>query len=118
MNLLIKQQIDNLLKTYKVTADGVSFTDTPDGVSCFKFSTLQTEKQRVRVTFATYFVTGFPGFDFHDKFNHGVAPPATTMYGEITKETEKMYYFKLKSETGDSTWEGYCPKKSCTVQML
>ena len=37
------------------------------------------------------------------------------MYGKIVKETEKMYYFELHSESKDNNWSGWCPKKSCRV---
>lgn len=71
--------------------------------------------KEIKVSFADYFITGFPGFDFHKKWNNDIAPPCREMYGMIIKETEKMYKFKLHSADMSNMWEGWCPKKSCTV---
>lgn len=121
MNPLIKQQLNRLAVVYRATADGVFTQTIPDTAKKVIFLSANTQsesKPKYRVTFESYFVMGFPGFDFHEKFNKGVAPPSVVMYGEIVRETEKMYYFKLKGETGTVHWEGYCPKKSCKVQLL
>lgn len=70
----------------------------------------------IKVTFVDYFITGFDGFDFHDKWNNGIAPFEKVMCGTIEKETAKMYYFKLNNLSYTKQWEGWCPKKCCTIE--
>ena len=74
-----------------------------------------TSSSTIKVTFEDYFITGFDGFDFHNKWNNGIAPYDKVMYGTIDKETPKMYYFNLEDQSHMHHWEGWCPKKSCTV---
>ena len=69
----------------------------------------------VKVVFADYYIKPFEGFDFHEKWNNGVPPFSKTMYGNIIKETEGMWYMEVHSATSTNTWRGWCPKKSCTV---
>lgn len=116
MNNILKDQL-NLLKTLEFQVDGKPSKDFPESFSEVVF--LRTTKQILdtslkTIKFESYIVTPYEGFDFHDKFNKGIAPPEQVMQGFIIKETEKMYYLKVKSTSGKS-WEGYCPKKSCKI---
>lgn len=70
----------------------------------------------VTIIFENYFVHPFEGFDFHVKYNHNIPPYSKEMVGYIEKETEKMYYFKGHALTDCKMWEGWVPKKSCTVK--
>ena len=118
MNEILKRQIQKLIATYPFKIDGRQEKDLPKSFSSIVFlrdGSVKRESE-IRVTFENYFITGFPGFDFHDKWNNGIAPFDKVMYGKILKETEKMYYFELHAETGDKCWTGWCPKKSCTVR--
>ena len=76
---------------------------------------LNLNKNMVKVIFANYIVNPYNGFDFHEKFNNGIPPYSTTMYGTIDKETEKMLYFSGHSDSDNKMWHGWCPKKSCTI---
>ena len=89
--------------------------DESNGRITFHASTTDVKKEQKKIVFADYFVKPFDGFDFHDKFNNGTPPYAITMYGEILKETEKMYYVSVHSESSDKLWVGWVPKKSCTI---
>ena len=64
--------------------------------------------------FENYIVKPFKGFDFHDKFNRGVPPPSLIMKGFIIKESEKMYYIDVISDSKNH-WSGWIPKKSVRV---
>ncbi len=72
--------------------------------------------EKLTVAFEKYFVDGYSGFDFHDKFNNGISPPEYVMYGKIERETEKMYVLDLISEDGTKKWHGWCPKKCCKIE--
>lgn len=98
--------------------DGETLTDIPETAKTVVFRKRGNapEEKELKVTFKPYFVTGFDRFDFHEKFNKGIYPPTTVMYGYIIKETEKMYYVALHTEMNDKTWDGWVPKKSCVVQ--
>lgn len=69
----------------------------------------------VKVVFADYVIRPFKGFDLHDKWNNGVAPPSQNMYGRIAQETSGMYRFELYDENCEKEWNGWCPKKSCVI---
>ena len=70
---------------------------------------------QIKVTFEDYIIKPFEGFDFHQKFNNNQPPTDKIMYGNIIKETEKMFYFDIHSELKERQWQGWCPKKSCKV---
>ena len=72
----------------------------------------------IKVVFSDYIVHPYQGFDFHDKYNGGKPPTQSTMYGEIIDETEKMYKFKVYTEQLEDEWIGWCPKKSCSINIL
>lgn len=120
MNAILIQQLQKLTTKYHFNVDGKSEDGLPESFSDIVFINNGSVKREetTRVTFETYFITGFPGFDFHDKWNNGIAPFDKVMYGKILKETEKMYYFELHAETGDKNWVGWCPKKSCTITKI
>lgn len=87
-----------------------------------EFNDIVYEKQSVGITnevkviFEDYIIKPFEGFDFHDKWNNGIPPYSKVMYGKITKETPKMYYFEVHTDTSTNMWCGWCPKKSCIVK--
>lgn len=118
MNDIVKAQLEKL-SDIPHTVDGVSRSDIPDKFDEIVFSKETFDNgnkdDTVRVEFENYIIFPFEGFDFHDKFNRGIPPYAKVMYGKILRETEKMYYFDLCSETSDKHWVGWCPKKSCKV---
>lgn len=124
MNKIIQEQLQKLSKcSFKV--DGVVTNTIPDTFSEIVFyqGNYQQEKEafkdyECKVTFKPYFVKGYTGFDFHDRYNNGIAPKHYVMYGKILKETENMYKLQLGTVTDDYTWTGWCPKKSCTVEKL
>ena len=116
MNKILKKQLEILTKKYPFETDGVE-GEVSDDFSQIVFKKGDKEVSNdIKVIFESYFVTGFPGFDFHDKWNNGVAPFDKVMYGKILKETEKMYYLELHTETNEKQWTGWCPKKSCTIK--
>lgn len=115
MNKVIMDQLE-MLKTLEFQVDGKPSKDFPESFSEIVF--LKNGKQLTNqlentFKFENYIVKPFQGFDFHDKFNKGIAPPEIVMSGYIDRETEKMYYLKLHSL--DKIWEGWCPKKSVTI---
>ncbi len=103
---IVKNQLEQLKKKYL-------FDENGDSIIFHKVAKQYNDE--VCVTFENYFITGFPGFDFHEKWNNGNAPKEKTMRGRIIKETEKMYFFELHSTSSDYFWNGWCPKKSCKV---
>ena len=72
----------------------------------------------VKISFADYFVHPFSGFDFHEKWNDGVAPPCNVLYGQIDKETKGMYHFVGNNEYCSVEWSGWVPKKSCEIEEV
>lgn len=115
MNNTIKQQLE-MLKTLDFQVDGKPSKEFPE--SFFEivfFKENKKEDNGKTFMFEDYMIKPFKGFDFHDKFNKGIAPPEKTMYGSIVKETEKMYYLKLESLISNKTWEGWSPKKSVKI---
>lgn len=118
MSQILKAQIAKLMTTYPSKVDGIEnapLTDSTNEISFIKASSASL-MQEVKVTFADYFIYGFPGFNFHDKFNQSIAPPNKVMYGIIIKSTEKMFYLQLH-DTENQTWTGWCPRKSCTIEV-
>lgn len=120
MNNTIKQQLD-MLKTLEFQVDGKPSKDFPEFFNevIFKKNIADiklydtSEKQ---IVFKDYFIHPFEGFDFHQKFNKGAEPPTdAVMYGTILKETDKMFYLKVHTFDAKKFWEGWCPKKSCTI---
>jgi hypothetical protein len=117
VNKIILEQLD-MLKTLEFQVDGKPSKDFPESFSEIVFSKSGVKLLDVSektFSFEKYIVQPYEGFDFHDKFNKGVAPPEQVMMGCVVKETEKMYYLKLHSSYSDKTWEGWCPKKSVKV---
>ena len=146
MNSTIRRQLE-ALKSLEFLVDGIPSTDIPDSFSTITFkqsSSATTANEKVNVIFENYILKPFEGFDFHDKFNKGIAPQFKYMTGEILKKTEKMYFFKLQpaivetkvcahcfkpgdfkplckecaekfKELDKIYWCGWCPRKSCTV---
>lgn len=107
------------VKGHRFDVDGVPSDIVPDDFNKIVFYKSDSKSaDEVRVVFEDYIIKPFVGFDFHDKFNNGVPPYSKVMYGKITKETEKMYQFSLHSETSTSIWNGWCPKKSCSVVRI
>jgi len=117
MTKILKEQILKLLNNdYKssTTEEQIESEQVKDIIF---YKKLNNSVKKYKVIFEDYIVRPFEGFDFHDKFNHGNTPPSGVMYGIIIKETEKMYYFNLSTDSLES-WSGWCPKKSCKVFSL
>ena len=118
MNKTIKEQL-NMLKTLEFQVDGKSLKDFPEfftEVVFLKNSNAQLfDTSEKTFAFKDYIVHPYEGFDLHEKFNKGKAPPETVMYGCILRETEKMYYIKVRTLDNTKIWEGYVPKKSVSV---
>lgn len=119
MNNTIKEQL-NMLKTLEFQVDGKPSKEFPEFFNEVVFMKNTTGKEVLdtsekQFVFKDYIVHPFAGFDFHDKFNKGIAPPDLVMYGCILKETEKMYYIKAHTVENSKYWEGFIPKKSVTV---
>lgn len=117
MNKTIFEQLD-MLKTLEFQVDGKPSKDFPESFSeivFFKSGKNLEDVSEKTFSFESYIVKPYAGFDFHDKFNKGIAPPEQVMNGFIVKETEKMYYLKLHSNLTNRIWEGWCPKKSVKV---
>lgn len=107
-----------MLKTLEFQVDGKPSKDFPESFSeivFFKSGKNLEDVSEKTFSFESYIVKPYAGFDFHDKFNKGIAPPEQVMNGFIVKETEKMYYLKLHSNLTNKIWEGWCPKKSVKV---
>lgn len=121
MNNIIIEQL-NMLKNQNLDfqIDGKLSKEFPDFFSevTFKRNGNQlVDTSNKIVTFMDYIVKPYEGFDFHKKFNNDVPPPEKVMVGIIEKETERMYYFNLRSEDGTKQWRGWCPRKSCSVTV-
>lgn len=119
MNKAVIEQLQ-MLKNLEFQVDGKPSKEFPDSFSevVFKRSGIQLADTSDKIfSFKDYIVTPFEGFDFHDKFNKGVAPPELVMYGIIEKETEKMYFISVKNADGTKRWKGWVPKKSVTVTV-
>ena len=110
MTETLKNELDKLSSLNPITkGDSIFFKKVGQ--------TVTTTSQQYRVIFADYIVKPFEGFDFHTKFNNDIAPPTTIMVGTIEQSTDKMYKFKLSTLDGLKTWEGWCPKKSCRLEL-
>lgn len=117
MNDILKAQL-NKLTAFNFTVDGQHTAVIPDDFKeIIFFKNTEKPQDSICVVFEDYIVTPFDGFDFHDKFNHGNPPYNKVMYGNIEKETEKMYYLSVHSSTSDVIWSGWCPKKSCKIKQ-
>lgn len=117
MNKTIFEQLD-MLKTLEFQVDGKPSKDFPESFSeivFFKSGKNLEDVSEKTFSFENYIIRPYVGFDFHDKFNKGIAPPEQVMNGFIVKETEKMYYLKLHSNLTNKIWEGWCPKKSVKI---
>ena len=111
MSEILQRQIDEIKKEFE-------YKTLDNGDLIFHRSSKSISTNKVRVVFEKYFVDVYNGFDFHEKFNHGIAPKAYVMIGEIRKETEKMYLLKLYNETSKEKWSGWCPKKCCKIEKV
>lgn len=106
-----------MLSSLDFLVDGIKTTYIPDKFDEIVF--LSSSKKVIntsekQVIFEDYIIKPFKGFDLHEKFNKGKIPPEKTMFGFILKETDKMYFFKLRT-SDNRYWEGWCPKKSCKI---
>ena len=119
MNSILKEQL-KILNQLTHSVDGIPGKDIPDDFNEVVFNRTcnlelkSTQKEQATFIFEKYIVKPFEGFDFHDKFNNGIAPPDIVMGGTVERETEKMYYINANSPAG--TWSGWVPKKSVRVE--
>ena len=118
MNKIILDQLNALKKTLEFQVDGKPSKDFPEFFSEVTFlksgSDLVDTRDKTFI-FEDYIIRPFEGFDFHDKFNNGIAPPEKVMVGKIIKETEKMYFIEAESLFDIKTWKGWVPKKSVKI---
>ena len=110
MNILL-ERLENLKQTFH-------FREENGKIIFFKKDNEIGTEDTIKVVFEDYMVHPYSGFTFNDKFNGGICPFERTMYGNLIRDTEKMYYFKLHTERSLKEWEGWCPKKSCTISYL
>ncbi len=107
------------INSLRYEVDGNSCSAIPDNFHTITFfkgkAELDSSKEEKTFVFENYIVKPFEGFDFHDKFNKGIAPFDKVMYGFIIRETEKMYLLRLRNGLGNKVWEGFCPKKSVKI---
>lgn len=114
MDKLIINQLNSLVDVpHSIEYDNEG---NPISIKFYK-NTLEFDKV-YRIIFQEYFVKGFDGFDFNEKWNNGVYPPDIVMYGSIIEETENMYKLKLSDNNDRNQWTGWCPKKCCKVENL
>ena len=121
MNNILKEQIELLAKTLDFQVDGKPSKDFPESFSEITFmrsnKTLDDKSLEKVFVFEDYIIKPYQGFDFHDKFNNGIAPPEKTMQGFILRETEKMWYLSVHTFDNMKFWMGYCPKKSVRIDL-
>lgn len=115
MDDIVFQQL-NRIDDIDFLVDGEKLDAIPQSFNKITFLRTSGVQNVITVEFENYIVEPFDGFDFHQKFNNNTPPPYKTMCGKVLKETEKMYYFDLKSMNGDKSWVGWCPKKSCKIK--
>ena len=108
MSKIIDEQLQKLENYPHISDDKGNIIFTKKNVS--------VRRKEKTVVFEDYILHPFPGFDLHEKWNNGVAPPERTMYGDIIKETTGMYLLSLHTETTGLSWTGWCPKKSCRIK--
>lgn len=119
MTKIIDEQLEKL-KQYVCEVDGKTTSQLTEDFSTVTFrdksvkSEVKKDTNEVSVVFEDYIIHPYPGFDFHEKFNKGIAPSNRMMSGIVLKETEKMLYMSLQDSNGD-VWVGWCPKKSCHI---
>lgn len=120
MTEILKNQLDRL-RDFKHSVDGVDTAEFPDNFSEIVFyadKSGRSNTPKIKVVFESYVVNPFDGFDLHDKFNNGQPPYDRVMYGEIVKETPKMYLLRVFTETTGKEWTGWCYKKCCQIFTL
>lgn len=152
MNNLERKQLD-MLKTLPHTVDGSDIESIPNDFDKIVFhkvgsgNAVSELPKTLVITFEDYIIKPFNGFDFHEKFNNGIAPPFKIMEGEVIKETEKMVYLscgahpvtskfcnhclkygvvnylcddckKLYNSIDTIMWAGWCPKKSVNIKEI
>ena len=117
MNNVLLDQLNRLIDNGRKAKIGGKYIDTiPETMDAVVFEGKEAPAvKEVRVIFEDYFVHPYKGFDFHTSLNQ-TPPPEKVMYGQIVRETEKMYAFSLHPEDSLELWVGKCPKKSCRVE--
>ena len=116
INKIIQQQL-KLLTTVPFKVDGEKRDVLPESFKeiVFEQDISSVHKDNIIVIFEDYIIKPFKGFDLHQKWNNNIPPYDKKMYGNIIKETEKMYQLDVHSETSNHKWIGWCPKKSCKI---
>lgn len=119
MNKIIKEQLE-MLKTLEFQVDGKPAKDFPESfseITFFQTNRTVVDNSEHTFSFEEYIIKPFEGFDFHDKFNKGIAPPERVMRGYIVKESNKMNYVNVRTLDNSQTWTGWIPKKSMKIQQ-
>lgn len=117
INKVILEQLE-MLKTLEFQVDGKLSKDVPKSFSNIVF--LKSDKQVVvenehRIVFEPYVIQPFMD-DFHNKFNNGHRPPDLVTFGNVLKESEKMYYIQVRNVSNTKTFIGWIPKKSMRIE--
>ena len=115
MDKVLKEQLD-MLKTLDFQVDGKSSKDFPKSFSSVLFLKRNNAvpKGELSFTFKDYVLTNFMD-DFNKKFNKNKKIPEKNMFGVIIKDTEKMYYIKVRNKANTKVFEGWVPKKSVDI---
>ena len=115
MEKIILDQLE-MLKTLDFQVDGKSSKDFPKSFSSILFlkKSNNIPKGELKFTFKDYVLTDFMN-DFNKKFNKNKKIPEKIMLGIIIKDTEKMYYIKVRNKSNTKTFEGWIPKKSVDI---
>lgn len=66
-------------------------------------------KIKYRVEVKNWMVNSNANFDFHTRWNNGIAMPSNIMCGEILEETAGMYKMSLV-DLANNKWVGYVSK--------
>lgn len=118
MNKILLEQLQKLA-TAHFDVDGKSGKDfdfTKPFSEILFYRKNKEANNEIKIIFEDYILNPFNGFDFHEKWNNNIPPYSKIMYGKIEKETKGMYYFKGHSQSDNKIWEGWVPKKSCTIK--
>lgn len=111
-NEFLKSQIGRMGVAFEV--DGKTSNAIPDDFKEIVFKKNNQPKE-ICVSFSDYIVNPYPGFDLHEKWNNGIAPPRHRMYGEVIEENSSMIKVNVHTDDYEQNWCGWCPKKSCVV---
>lgn len=117
MNKILLNQLQKLATAHFNIDNGQS-TNLLEDFSEVVFYKKTSQNKTTKIVFEDYIINPSKNFDFHDKWNNGNVPKCKTMYGRITKETSGMYYFCGSNESGEYEWNGWVPKKSCTISEV